>query len=325
MVRRGARNEAIGALLALFIGLVAGVAMAPFYGPTMIQASWATAPLDSDAILVRGSPSSLLTGLFLAVPSGAAIALAMCQGGVSGLIGAAISASLLPPLVNAGLCFGVACTWTLSHDPAAPRFRQLAHMSLALYATNLGVIIATALLVFRWKRVDRHARDYIGIRGMVEQHGRMAAAAATHRGAPAAADATGVPASPLAHRQPLLAGAARAGSSGALQPLADVPVCADEAAAPQSAPLERTASPLAEGVRSGASPHAPERATDGTGRQEGWSLARSALARSALSALQRPNSSTGTPLLVTWDQPVSDGTQFSASGRLSGGVFDSQV
>ena len=54
----------------------------------------------------RGQPSNLLSGFFYAVPSGIAVALCCVEGGVNALVGAAIAASLLPPICNLGLCLG---------------------------------------------------------------------------------------------------------------------------------------------------------------------------------------------------------------------------
>lgn len=50
---------------------------------------------------VRGEYRSLYVGVLIAVPSGAAVALSILGGNVGSLVGVAISASLLPPAVNA--------------------------------------------------------------------------------------------------------------------------------------------------------------------------------------------------------------------------------
>lgn len=51
----------------------------------------------------RGDLRNLLIGTLVALPSGVAVSLAILSGAQSSLIGVAISASLLPPCVNAGL------------------------------------------------------------------------------------------------------------------------------------------------------------------------------------------------------------------------------
>merc|ERR1719411_2594135 len=57
----------------------------------------------------RGNVRSLVTGIAIALPSGAGVALSVLGGNVGSLVGVAISASLLPPAVNAGLFWAAAC------------------------------------------------------------------------------------------------------------------------------------------------------------------------------------------------------------------------
>ena len=45
--------------------------------------------------------------MLIAVPSGAGVALSVLGGNAGSLVGVAISASLLPPAVNCGLCWAV--------------------------------------------------------------------------------------------------------------------------------------------------------------------------------------------------------------------------
>ena len=56
----------------------------------------------------RGNCRSLITGVAIALPSGAGVALSVLGGNVGSLVGVAISASLLPPAVNAGLFWAIA-------------------------------------------------------------------------------------------------------------------------------------------------------------------------------------------------------------------------
>ncbi len=51
--------------------------------------------------------SNLLIGLAVAAPSGMGVILALSKGGFSAIVGTAISASLLPPLVNCGMCVSI--------------------------------------------------------------------------------------------------------------------------------------------------------------------------------------------------------------------------
>ena len=57
--------------------------------------------LESTQIRSRGSAASLVSGTLVAVPSGFAVVLAMTGGSTNALVGVAIAAALLPPIVNA--------------------------------------------------------------------------------------------------------------------------------------------------------------------------------------------------------------------------------
>ena len=142
MLRRGLRNEAAGVLVALAVGLATGSVLAPFFGPqewssdlppeawSRLSGSNVTWPyeLDSEQILSRGSPQSLVGGTLVAVPSGFGVVLAISGGGANALVGVAIAAALLPPVVNCGLCLSLA-TWWQVLDPQADWARDV---SLAL-------------------------------------------------------------------------------------------------------------------------------------------------------------------------------------------------
>lgn len=102
-------------------------ATAPFFGPCGVQTSWSRSELRSDEIESRGTLAGLVSGFFVAAPSGVGVALAITGGGINALVsapcrlptmrhapntatchlhqvGVAISAALLPPIVNSGLC-----------------------------------------------------------------------------------------------------------------------------------------------------------------------------------------------------------------------------
>jgi hypothetical protein len=59
-------------------------------------------------MVARGQWRTLWIGVLVALPSGAAVAVSLLSGNQSSLVGVAISASLLPPCVNAVSC-GYAC------------------------------------------------------------------------------------------------------------------------------------------------------------------------------------------------------------------------
>ncbi|KAH9488304.1 hypothetical protein Btru_066903 [Bulinus truncatus] len=97
----GFKSEMKGLCLCILIGFSAG------FIPALLESagsnwrsteSWPTIEMSA-----RGSGRSLLIGVLIAIPSGAGVALSILGGKVGSLVGVAISASLLPPAVNAGL------------------------------------------------------------------------------------------------------------------------------------------------------------------------------------------------------------------------------
>ena len=65
-------------------------------------------------MLGRTGWSCLVVGVFIAVPSGVGVALAVLGGNQAGGVGVAISASLLPPAVNTGLLFAMSLISSLT-------------------------------------------------------------------------------------------------------------------------------------------------------------------------------------------------------------------
>jgi hypothetical protein len=65
----------IGVILTYFVGCLAGLAVAPFYGPGGFSADWATTQLESFKMMSRGTPYSFIGGAFTAAPSGIGVAL----------------------------------------------------------------------------------------------------------------------------------------------------------------------------------------------------------------------------------------------------------
>lgn len=168
LTRRGMRNELVGVLLCLAVGGAVGSVLAPLFGPHAFNngdldphrstdgeiwaayagsnASWPY-QLESTQIRSRGSASSLVSGTLIAIPSGFAVVLAMTSGAQNALVGVAIAAALLPPVVNAGLCFALAFWWQVL-DPQASWWRDLtelwdAHDWADLLLGNSGGVRAT--------------------------------------------------------------------------------------------------------------------------------------------------------------------------------------
>ncbi|CAB3367752.1 Hypothetical predicted protein [Cloeon dipterum] len=103
--RVGVMNELFGLLMCLVIGFVFGLII------ISIKPHWPgspDAPWPTDEMQARGALRSLWVGVLIALPSGAGVALSVLGGNAGSLVGVAISASLLPPAVNAGLYWALA-------------------------------------------------------------------------------------------------------------------------------------------------------------------------------------------------------------------------
>ena len=105
LVRVGVTSTLLGMLLCEIIGFVGGLIAAP-------AALRQSPPWPTNEMYSRGQVSSLYIGVAIAIPSGVAVALSITGSNTSGLVGVAISASLLPPVVNSGILFAQACFQT---------------------------------------------------------------------------------------------------------------------------------------------------------------------------------------------------------------------
>ena len=104
---RGIQHELISLGICILVGFVFGLLFSLIGANNYYQRDldkWPTPEMMS-----RGDARSLVTGIAIAIPSGAGVALSVLGGNVGSLVGVAISASLLPPAVNAGLFWSIAC------------------------------------------------------------------------------------------------------------------------------------------------------------------------------------------------------------------------
>ncbi|KAG8234463.1 hypothetical protein J437_LFUL011862, partial [Ladona fulva] len=94
----GVINELIGLAVCILVGFIYGLVIGCSSDTYRYSDStmWPTSEMIS-----RGQIATLWVGCLIALPSGAGVALGILGGNVSSLVGVAISASLLPPAVNA--------------------------------------------------------------------------------------------------------------------------------------------------------------------------------------------------------------------------------
>lgn len=110
----GVRNELIGIGISVATGFIFGLAICLCgLGRFFVLSGGFT-----EEIISRCDTHSLAIGLCTALASGAAAAIGVLGGNTGSLVGVAISASLLPPAVNAGLLWAIAlCTQLLHVEP----------------------------------------------------------------------------------------------------------------------------------------------------------------------------------------------------------------
>ncbi|XP_063702328.1 uncharacterized protein LOC134832273 [Culicoides brevitarsis] len=103
----GVINEMIGIFLATSVGFIFGIIVCS------LDDRYGVGEGLTNEILSRCELHSLLVGVLIALPSGAAVAIAILGENTGSLVGTAISASLLPPAVNAGLLWALSCVYVL--------------------------------------------------------------------------------------------------------------------------------------------------------------------------------------------------------------------
>ncbi|XP_077285250.1 uncharacterized protein LOC143910590 [Arctopsyche grandis] len=138
LFKMGVVHELCGLFLALFIGFLFGLIVCTIdesYG----QGNWPT-----EEILSRCDVRSLWVGVLIAVPSGAAVAISVLSDNTASLVGVAISASLLPPAVNAGLLWGMSLIHLVYLDDDT-KFNDV--VKTKMYSDNPAVELAVDGLI----------------------------------------------------------------------------------------------------------------------------------------------------------------------------------
>lgn len=143
IMKRGLRNEMAGIAISLVVGIIMGIGAACVYPPDF----------RSNEMQQRGTLSALAFGFLVAAPSGMGVVLGVSMGGVNAIVGTAISAALLPPIVNAGMSAAMGIFYYL--DPGkyfqdADDLFTTGMMSLALFSINFVVIVLVGFITFRY-------------------------------------------------------------------------------------------------------------------------------------------------------------------------------
>lgn len=102
-------------------------------------------------ILMVLTASGLAYGFIVAFASGIAVVVAISMGGVNAIVGTAISASLLPPIVNAGLCLAMSLKFGAINGDSdnAKDYAVFGVVSFSLFLLNFVVIVIVGYITFR--------------------------------------------------------------------------------------------------------------------------------------------------------------------------------
>lgn len=178
--RMGLVNECAGLLVCLSIGLCTGLGVGFF-----------DQPVPTAEMIDRGQLRSLWVNTVIAMLSGAGIAIALLRDNTGSLVGVAISASLMPPAVNAGLLWAMAFVFYMTcpvssageqvpevleqgaaGEDAAPRYStyysDLPHIEMAVMGgislcitfINIVFIYITGTIMLKVKEVAPHCQAH---------------------------------------------------------------------------------------------------------------------------------------------------------------------
>ena len=151
LVKNSLWHETLALLGCVLIGGLVGLCSCWF---PFAEETWPTLEMES-----RGEIKGLITGIAIAIPSGMGVCLGILGGNTSSLVGVAISASLLPPAVNAGVCFVYALFVHIERVDipesgyGAAELAILGAISFALTAVNIVCIWLAGIVMFEIKEV----------------------------------------------------------------------------------------------------------------------------------------------------------------------------
>uniref|UniRef100_A0A6P4F186 Uncharacterized protein LOC108044547 isoform X1 n=1 Tax=Drosophila rhopaloa TaxID=1041015 RepID=A0A6P4F186_DRORH len=142
LMRVGFLCLGLGMFISLVFGFVFGLILGTTEMPWGQNADWPTEEMRG-----RGNVRALWMGVLWALTSGTGVAVALLQGSAGPLIGVAISASLLPPVVNCGLFWSLACIWLIYPEKRIPHLKNEAMNSTSAYPFIYTNYLPTEFLI----------------------------------------------------------------------------------------------------------------------------------------------------------------------------------
>ncbi|XP_055681745.1 uncharacterized protein LOC129789120 [Lutzomyia longipalpis] len=131
--RLGLINELLGILMATLVGFIFGLIICS------VDHRYGIGEGLTQEMLSRCELHSLLVGVLIAIPSGAAVAIGILGENVGSLAGVAISASLLPPAVNSGLMWALACLYKI-YEADGKRYNSIVNTNY--YSNHQSIEVA---------------------------------------------------------------------------------------------------------------------------------------------------------------------------------------
>ncbi|XP_020812397.1 uncharacterized protein LOC110187349 isoform X1 [Drosophila serrata] len=142
LMRVGFLCLALGMFISLLFGFIFGLILGTTEMPWGQNSDWPTEEMRG-----RGNVRALWMGVLWALTSGTGVAVALLQGSAGPLIGVAISASLLPPVVNCGLFWSLACIWLIYPEKRIPHLKNEAMNSTSAYPFLYTNYLPTEFLI----------------------------------------------------------------------------------------------------------------------------------------------------------------------------------
>lgn len=150
MFRTAFVTEMLSLLACIAVGAIVSGCMIPFYE---LPEEWPTQEMES-----RAEMPNFYIGIPVAFASGLGVAVSVLDEQTSSLVGVAISASLLPPAINAGMLWTTVFFFDAEDHQqknSEPRhFFVDGSISLGLTLVNILMIIISSMLMFRVKEVS---------------------------------------------------------------------------------------------------------------------------------------------------------------------------
>ena len=139
------KTELLSLFVCVAVGSIVTGCMVPFYD---LPKEWPTKEMESRATL-----ENFYIGIPIAFASGLGVAVSVLDEQTSSLVGVAISASLLPPAINAGMLWTTYFFYDLDANKDH-KFGMEGLISLGLTLVNILMIILSSMLMFRLKEVS---------------------------------------------------------------------------------------------------------------------------------------------------------------------------